>query len=534
MSRTPHRRTRPAWSIAALAALSCLLAACSAVAGGAKGGSSDGFTLGVLSNFLAHFTPGRTASTGVDYAVWTPLTTIDAKTGKVDNAVAESVQSTDNKVWTIRVKQGWTFHNGEPVTAQSFADSWNTTAYGPNAIMGNFNFSAFEGYAALNPTSGKPETKQLSGVKVVDPNTLTVTLTKPLSMLPYLLAQSSFAPMAKTDLADLEKSDKLPTGNGPYKVTGEGLKTGVTKVTLQRYDAYAGTKGVAKRIEVKSYQDETALYTDYRAGNVDVATVSGNNLTNAMAQYKNQVVPVTFPAVVYLGFPLWDSRFADPRVRQAFSLAVDRETIVKSLLHGLGEPAKGLAPASLPGGGVPDCGYCGYDPDKAKALLAAAGGWTGPLKLWTYQDPTNTVVLEAIANQLRTNLGIQAVTTQAQPADQLYPNMSAHKTDGPMLLYMGASYPHLYALADQLFTKGSATNVTGFDNAAFTGLLAQAATASPDRALTLSQQGVKAAMDDLPLTPLYQPMGGLIHSKRVGNMTAEVLGGPHVAGVTVS
>jgi peptide/nickel transport system substrate-binding protein/oligopeptide transport system substrate-binding protein len=264
-----------------------------------------------------------------------------------------------------------------------------------------------------------------------------------------------------------------------------------------------------------------------------VTLVTGNNLPSAATQFKDRLVQVPFPAVIYLGFPMWDKRFADLKMRQAFSHAVDRDTIVKTLLRGFGSPAEGLAGTAVPGGGEADCEACSYDPAKAKTLLAEAGGWDGPLKLWTYQDPLNSTILEAIANQLRTNLGIEAITTQAQPVDQLYPNLDAQKIDGPVLLYMGAGYPHLYALADQLFTKGSAANVTGYDSAAFADLMAKAADVPEDQVLSVTQQATAQALKDLPLSPLFQPTGALAHSAKISGVTPEFLGGVRLAAVKV-
>ncbi|MEV0308175.1 peptide ABC transporter substrate-binding protein [Nonomuraea fuscirosea] len=517
------------------AALAVALTACSSGGSGGAGTpqGEKSFSVGVTTYFLSHLTPGRSVASNVDYALFTPLTTVDATSGKAVNAVAESIETDDNVTWTVKIKPGWTFHNGEQVTAQSFADSWNATAYAPNAFENNFMFAPFKGYAELNPADGKPSEKTLSGVEVVDPATLKITLTKPLSLLPYVLAQTAFAPMPKAAFADLPGFDRKPIGNGPYQLDGEGLAAGVTKVALRKFGGYQGQAGDADRIEVKSYQDEAASYRDLQAGALDVSLVTGNNLTDAAARFKDRLVRVPFPAVIYLGFPLWDKRFSDVKVRQAFAHAIDRETIVKSLLRGFGQPATGLAGASVPGGGAADCAACSYDPAKAKALLAEAGGWSGPLKLWTYQDPVNTVVLEAVGNQLRTNLGIEAVTTQTQPVDQLYPNLAAKKIDGPVLLYMGAGYPHLYALADQLFTKTSASNVTGYDSPEFAKLMADAAKAGQEEAMGLTQRAAKLAMDGLPLTPLFQPVGGLAYSTRVSGVKPEFLGAAVLSAVKV-
>lgn len=514
------------------------LAAVSACGGGgtAAGGPSaagGSYSIGVPSWYIAHLTPGKAGFSGVAQAIWTPLTQVGPD-GKLVNAVAQSVQSTDQRHWTITLKQGWKFQNGEPVTAQSFADSWNAAAYAPNTMSNGYLFANFEGYAALNPADGKPAVKTLSGVQVAGPDTLKVTLVKPLSMFPYVLAGTAFAPMPEAAFKDLAAYDRLPIGNGPYQVAAPGMSPGSQQITLKRFDGYPGAKGNAAQITVKAYQTDTTAFTSFRSGAVDIATASGNDLSTASRTYASQLVTSPTAAVVYLGFPMWDERFSDLRVRQAFSLAVDRQAIVKSLLQGHARTAAGVAPDVIAGGGGTDCTVCGYDPAKARELLAAAGGWHGSLTLWTKQEPDYQNVLEAIVNQLRTNLGITSITMKAQPTDQIYPNLLAHKTTGPFLLYNGAAYPTVFSQADQLFGESSGTNVTGYRSPAFSALMNRAAAAgTADEGVRLAQQADHAAMADLPLAPLYYPVSGAVHAKNLSGVRLGYLGDVDLSSVTV-
>jgi ABC-type transport system substrate-binding protein len=110
--------------------------------------------------------------------------------------VAESITSADEGLtWDIVLKDGWTFHDGTPVTAQSFVDSWNYSAYGPNAAQVSGFFSSIAGYADLqcgtvtepDPDTGEdvevadcegqpPASETMSGLTVVDDLNFTVTL----------------------------------------------------------------------------------------------------------------------------------------------------------------------------------------------------------------------------------------------------------------------------------------------------------------------------------------------------------------------
>ncbi len=85
-------------------------------------------------------------------ALFAPLIQYDPTTMEQFLLAAESVTSDDGGLtWTIVLKDGWTFHNGEPVTASSFVDAWNYGAYGPNGQQNNSFYAGIVGYDAINP-----------------------------------------------------------------------------------------------------------------------------------------------------------------------------------------------------------------------------------------------------------------------------------------------------------------------------------------------------------------------------------------------
>ena len=113
--------------------------------------------------------PGNTTETEggkVIAAVWTPLVTFDEATRSVTyDGAAESVTSTDNLNWTIKLKAGWTFHDGTPVTAQSYVRAWNYTALSSNAQGASYFFSNVKGYEALQADGDRePAATTMSGL----------------------------------------------------------------------------------------------------------------------------------------------------------------------------------------------------------------------------------------------------------------------------------------------------------------------------------------------------------------------------------
>lgn len=529
IARTSQTRQRPSRAVTGAAlAVALGLSACSG--GGSPTASSDSFSVGILNNFVDHLTPGAGANSFLDYALFTPLTTINSESSEVEMAVAESISSSDKKVWDIALEKDWEFSDGTPVTAQSFADAWNATALGETGWIGNSQFNIIKGYDALNPATGEAEQTKLEGVEVVDKWHLEVTLNTPNSTFPYMLSQTTFAPMPKSAFSDLKAYDKKPVGNGPYKIQGEGIGPGTQTLTLERNDSYAGDKGNVETIQVDLFQSSNAAYTAFKSGSVDLVMVDGADYADAQNRYENQMVSMNAPAVVYLGFPLWNPRFKDLDTRKALAQAIDRDTIAKTLLRGSADPATTLAPPSLLGSEGIVCETCRYEPSAAKSVL---NSWEGDLTLWTNDDPTQAEVLKAIGNEFR-SLGVDNVKTKTQDTAQIYTNLAEKKIDGPFLLYTGVSYPHIYALTKNLFTP-SPYNVTGYSNSQVDSLLAEAARAEgSDESVAKSKAAAERALKDVPLTPVYFPKLGLVHAPSIGNVTPEVLGGPKLADVTVN
>ena len=83
----------------------------------------------------------------------------DPKTGEAENMLAERITSPDSQNFTVTLKDGWTFSNGEPVTARSFVDAWNYGALVDNKQMNAYFFAYIDGYdrgAPRRPAGPRP------------------------------------------------------------------------------------------------------------------------------------------------------------------------------------------------------------------------------------------------------------------------------------------------------------------------------------------------------------------------------------------
>jgi peptide/nickel transport system substrate-binding protein/oligopeptide transport system substrate-binding protein len=529
----PRRRLAIGASAAVL-----LLASCGGAGGtdpkpGAAGSSGgQGGTFSLASHEPDHLTPGNSWDYYLQSLMFVGPLTIDDETGETRPGMADSVTSSDQQVWTINLKKGQTFANGDPVTAQSFADAWNATALGTNAWAQNSNFALFEGYDALNPAEGEPTGTTLSGVKVVDEHTIEVTLTKPFGLFPYVIASYAFAPLPKAAFDDPKAFDVAPIGNGPYKIQGKHEPN--KPITVVRNDAYKGKPGRADSIVFKPYTSYATAYNDLLAGNTDIVyPVPTDRLSDAESRLQGRTAVATIPNLNYFAFPSWDERFKDVRVRQAFSMAIDRDALTRSILKGSGEPARSIAPSSAVGSSADACEACQYDPAGAKSLLAAAGGWSGPLKLYATQYETNDQILQAVANQLRTNLGITDITFETPPYAQLDEKVKSKRVDGPFLYYWGAYFPHVGNFVQPLLTKAGIANDTGYSNPEVEKLVNEADGSSIEAGLPIYGQAEQLIWQDQPIAPLYYGRYTAAWTKNVSNVPVGLGGLGDLGQVTV-
>ncbi len=209
-----------------------------------------------------HLIPTNTNETSgsqVLAALFTPLVSYDKENKPVENA-AESVSSTDNTVWTIKLKNGFTFHNGEKVTADSYINAWNYGAYAPNGQGNSYFFEKVKGYADLQSkdpdgdgpqTAPTPKAKTLTGLAKVDDLTFTVTLSEPYVDFKTMLGYTAFYPLPTAAFASegvlADGFEEAVIGQGPFKMNGTWQHDAKIEVT-----AYDGTRAPSRRSPASS------------------------------------------------------------------------------------------------------------------------------------------------------------------------------------------------------------------------------------------------------------------------------------------
>ena len=272
--------------------------------------------------------------------------------------------------WAFTLRSGVTFHDGSEFNADAVI--WNLRRiYDDKSPQ----------YDAPAAPIVRAAVSMVDSFEKADNNTIVLTTKYPFSFLPWLLTRVLM--VSPTQWEKVGKSwaefAKQPAGTGPFKITkvvpGQYAE-------MSRNEAYWDKERIPKvdKMIVYPMAEATTRVAALRSGQVDWIEVpapdSIPSLKSAGFQVSLWPYPHTYPYVLRT---LDDSPFHDVRVRQAINYAVDREGVCK-LINGTARPAVGLYPPDHPLFGSPTQHYT-YDPEKAKALLKAAGyGPDKPLK----------------------------------------------------------------------------------------------------------------------------------------------------------
>ncbi|NGM13912.1 ABC transporter substrate-binding protein [Verrucosispora sp. WMMA2044] len=454
------------------------------------------------------------------------LVKYNAETSAVEMDLAESVDSTDQKLWTIKLKSGYTFDNGEPVNADAFLRSWNYAAYGPNAQNNGYFMKRIAGKADVAPAdpdgegpkeAPKPTAETMSGLKKVDDLTFTVELDAPFSGFPTTIGYPGFFPMAQACVDDIAACNEKPIGNGPYKIDGSWQHN--VAINLVRSDSWKGEPGKPDRIEYRIFADIDAGYAAFQAGELDVLyTLPPARYKEAQAQYGDRMYEQPGDSFTYVGMPLYQDTFKDKRIRQALSLSIDRQSIIDAVFDGRFTPASGYVAPTFEGAREGVCKYCTKDVEKAKQLLAEAGGWPAGEKLilWANAGAGHDLWLQAVGDQIKEALGIDyELKVNLQFAEYLE-TADQKKFTGGFRLGWGPDYPFMETFLYPLYGTGAGSNNSGYSNEAFDNLMKQGDSAeSIQAAIPSYQQAEDILGEDLPVIPMWWNKVGAVYSENV-------------------
>ncbi|ADD43795.1 peptide ABC transporter substrate-binding protein [Stackebrandtia nassauensis] len=471
-------RAKPLIALAAAAVLTASLAAC----GGGGGESASGdmkFGLGAEPPSL--IPPNTTESEGSIILSLTYAGLFDYnEKAEAENLLAKSIETKDNKTWTIEIEDGHKFHNGEPVDAEAFKRAWDWGAYAPNAATGSYFFDRIKGFADMQ--GKKPKAKELAGLKA-DGQTLTIELDKPWAGFSTMLGYTAFLPMAEECVKDTKACNDKPIGNGPMKFDGKWKHK--ESISLVKNDKYKGPNKVKyDKADFTIYDGDANCWADFESEDIDICSPPVEKWEGAKndPDLKERLISEPSTSLTYLGMPVYDKAFQDKKLRQAFSLAIDREKVIDIATPGRAVPATEFAPPSLPGGVEGACEFCKFDAKEAKKLFEESSWPKGKkMEIWYNADPTNKAIFEAVGNQLKKNLGVEFELV-VKDWDPFLAATDKHKAKGPFRMGWLPDYPLNENYLKPIYGNGAANNRFGYEGKDFNKKLAEA-----DAAKTLEE-----------------------------------------------
>jgi oligopeptide transport system substrate-binding protein len=511
------------------------------------GGGTFSIYIGDPENALV---PGNTTESEghqVISSLWTGLVQYSTDGEVQYTGVAESIESEDNTTWAIKLNDGWTFHDGTPVTSESFVNAWNYTALSTNAQGASYFFSNIAGYGDLQaPTddegnvTGEPAATEMSGLKVIDETTFEVTLATPFAQFPVTVGYNAFYPLPESFFEDPEAAGEQPVGNGPFQAE-EAFVPG-TGFTVTRYADYAGDEPAkADSVEFRVYADQGTGYTDLQGGNLDVLPdVPPDALASIEDEFGNRYLEAPSSGFQYLGVPTYDPRFADKRVRQALSMAIDRESIAEAIFAGGRTPADSVIAPVVEGYRAGACEYCELDVERANELLDEAGfDRTQPIDLWFNAGAGHDAYIQAVGNQIRDNLGVDYVLRGDLEFAEYLPLQDEQGMTGPFRLGWSMDYPSPQNYLEPLYSTAAlppaGSNTTFYSNPEFDALIQQGNSAgSSEEAIEFYNQAEDLLLEDMPVIPMFYELEQAAHSENVSGVVIDVFGDIDVAAVTVN
>jgi peptide/nickel transport system substrate-binding protein len=462
--------------------------------------------------------------------------------------------SEDGLEYTFSLQEGVKFHDGTDFNADAVCfnfDRWyNFEGLAQSPSASYYYQAVFGGFAST------PDTPSIyESCEATDESTAVVKLTQVTSKFPSALALPSFSIQSPTALEEFD-ADNLsgdedaltypeyamehPVGTGPFKF--DSWDRGNGEVTIVRNDDYWGEKALLDEIIFRTIPDGNTRRQELEAGSIDgydfVAPADYETLEDAGLQ-----VLVRDPFnILYLGMnggnvpdTQANPALKDERVRQAIAHAIDRETIVTSLLPDGAEAATQFMPPTVDGW-ADDVTTYEYDLERARELLAEAGAEGTTLRFFYPTDvsrpylPDPAAMFQVISRNL-TDAGFTVVPT-ALPWNPDYLNaVQAGQADIHLLGWTG-DYNDAYNFIGTFFAEASNDQASAEFGAfsapdIFAALAEADAEPDPANRTELYQEANRLIMDYLPGVPISHSPPALVVSERVQGLepsplTAEV------------
>ena len=445
---------------AAVAAAAVPLAACG---GGADAGGEDaGAVLRFgTSNPGANVDTQLTSNTiGISENVCDTLVTLDPNTQEVLPLLLTSLPevSEDGLTYSFELKSDVKFHDGTVLTA-------NDVKYTFERLFKLKSQTDSYTYIVGAQDIIDDKATELTGLTVVDDTHFTITLTQVYSSFVRMLCQfyASIYPAAACEAA----SDNWGIGTdfigtGPFKIESND---DTTEVVLVAFDDYHEGRPALDRIEITYIDDPATRVSSFKTDDIDLCFVD----TSLLEQYKDDeevsgsLVYYTPAATQFLNLNLNGPEFQDIKVREALSLAINRQELCDTILSGAALPCTGFIPPSE-SGSDPNGTVLEFNVARAQELLVEAGNPTVSFTAKVRpQDENVMVAIQGYWQAIGVDCKVETMDPQQWRDDRAAGNLVCTLVTWSTLSFVGVEHMGSYFTSDKASLRSSFYNSPEFD-----------------------------------------------------------------------
>ncbi len=474
-----------------------------------------------LSGEVNSFDPALSGDTTTFFVlrqIYSGLLSLDKNLMVVPDLAAKMPDLSENgTLYTFTLREGAKFQSGREITADDFKYSLERAA-DPKLIAPDLpaNLPAATYMSDIVGVKEKLEGKatDISGVRVKDKSTLQIKLDAAKPQFLAKMTQAVFYVVNKDNKEVPIKPDPKDTGiktfeqldgSGPFKPV-EFRRNEYIKLA-RNANYYLGPPRLAQ-VNFAIGASANNPLTQYEQGKLDMVRLSA---TAEIEKVLDKASPLNQELVVkseldlnYLGFNVRARPFDDPKVRQAFSLVVDRPRLARAMFENKVQPATGLLPPGMPGyNGKP--GPLNYDISRARDLIAQSS-YRSPANLpriilHSTGDPLGRVFQEVYKQAFGIEIEVRQYDYKA-----FQDGLSQRQFQ--MFLYSWKpDYPDPEGVLRSLLGSSSPYNDTGYSSTAFDDLLKQADQQTDlARRLEIYPQAEQQVLGDAPILPIYHSL----------------------------
>lgn len=462
----------------------------------------------------------------LDNALFEGLTSFDSGANPGPGVAEKWEISSDGRVYTFHLRRNARWSNGDPVTARDFVGSWQRTLAPETASEYSYQLYYIKNGRAFN--EGTLKDFSMVGVKAPDDYTLVVTLENP---TPFFIDLCAFATLQPVHIPTVTREGdqwikpRKIVSNGAFRLVDWRIND---RIRLEKNPYYWNRDHVAMAtVDVLPISRANTAFNFYASGIADLMMDKGlvpSPLLNDLKK-RPDFHSAPFLGVYFLRFNCSKAPFNDVRVRKAFSLVVDRQSLVEKITRAGEVPAMSLVPPGTAGYQPPP--GPARDTGNARRLLAEAGypgGKDFPLVTYLYSEgELNEGIAVELQGMFQRELGIK-INLQRQEWKVYLRSMSSLEYDICRASWVG-DYRDPNTFLDMFVTNGG-NNRTGWSNPEYDRLIADAAREiDPQKRFDIFRKAEELLVGgESPVCPLYFYVGIQFYDgSKLGGIEANLL-----------